>query len=153
MKPSRLSIEQSRRGFQRSATGGAGHPGRAAWKARIQNRGFAIRRRRPRTGGGRRLRGSDANARGRRVPGKQEDGVSRALDFGARLELFWLRNGVFAGFRGSELAVLSDGAEWIWNVAEEIFGERDPTFILDQFHAIDCAAAAVRTLTLDKDKR
>ena len=56
-------------------------------------------------------------------------------------------------FTAMELAVLSDGAAWIWNVCEEIFSGQNPTFILDQFHALEYATATVQVLTLDEGER
>ena len=56
-------------------------------------------------------------------------------------------------FEAEELAVLSDGAAWIRNAAEEIFAGQKPTFILDRFHALEQAAAAVRAPAPDKDGR
>ena len=48
--------------------------------------------------------------------------------------------------------MLSDGAAWIRNVCEEDFAGTGTTFILDQFHALDCAAA-VRAIAPDKAGR
>ena len=52
-----------------------------------------------------------------------------------------LRKGLF---EAGELVVLSDGAAWIRDVCEEVFIGMRTTFILNHFHALDCAAAAVR---------
>ena len=49
--------------------------------------------------------------------------------------------------------MLSDGAAWIRNVCEEVFAGTGTTFILDQFHALEYAAAAVRALAPDKAGR
>ncbi len=49
--------------------------------------------------------------------------------------------------------MLSDGAPWIRNVCEEVLAGTGTTFILDLFHALDCAAAAVRALVPDRDGR
>ena len=80
---------------------------------------------------------------------KAVDGVSRTSEFAGRLERFGLRNGVF---EAKELAVLSDGAAWIRNVCEEIFPGRRAACVLDQFHALEYAAA-VHALAPDKGGR
>ncbi len=76
-------------------------------------------------------------------------GVSRASDFAARLEQFGHRNALF---KAEELAVLSDGAPWIRTVCEETLAGPEMTFILDLFHALDCAAA-VRDAAPDEGGR
>ena len=76
--------------------------------------------------------------------------MSRTSEFASRLERFGLRNGVF---EAKELAVLSDGAAWIRNVCEEILPGRRAACVLDQFHALEYAAAAVQALALDKGGR
>ena len=48
-----------------------------------------------------------------------------------------------------ELAVLSDGSPWIRNACEEILAGRKVTYIFNQFHALEYAAA-VQALTQDK---
>ena len=75
-----------------------------------------------------------------RIDGAQSaGGISRSSEFAGRLERFGLREGLF---EAEELVVPSDGAAWIRNVCEEAFAGMRTTFILDQFHALDCAAAA-----------
>ena len=76
--------------------------------------------------------------------------MSRTSEFAARLEQAGRRNGAFAA---KELAVLSDGAAWIRNVCEEIFPGRRAAYVLDQFHALEYAAAAVQALAPDKGGR
>ena len=49
--------------------------------------------------------------------------------------------------------MLSDGAAWIRNAGDEIFAGMNPAFVLVQCHFLEYAAAAVRSLTLDKDRR
>ena len=49
--------------------------------------------------------------------------------------------------------MLSGGAAWIRNVCEEIFAGRKVTCVLNQFHALEYAAAAARTLAPDKNER
>ena len=56
-------------------------------------------------------------------------------------------------FAAKELAVLSGGAAWIRDVCEEIVSGRNRTFILDQFHALECAVAAVQASAPDKSER
>lgn len=84
------------------------------------------------------------------MPGTQADGVSRAAEFAGNLERFGFRNGLFTV---KEPAVLSDGAACILNVCEEILPERRAVFILDQCHALEYAATAVRVLAPDEGKR
>ena len=81
---------------------------------------------------------------------RAEGGAGRTSEFADRLERFGLRNGVF---KAKERAVLSDGAAWIRNVCEEILPGRRAACVLDQFHALDCAAAAVQALTPDEGGR
>ena len=69
------------------------------------------------------------------------NGVSRASEFVAHLEQFGCRNGVFAA---EEVVVLSDRARWIRTVCEVILPGRKTTFILDLYHALEYAAAAVK---------
>ena len=69
---------------------------------------------------------------------------------GVRLRQFGLRNGLFAA---RELAVLSDGAPWIRNSCEEAFPGQETTFILDLFHALEYADAAVKAAQPDKSKQ
>ena len=49
--------------------------------------------------------------------------------------------------------MLSDGAAWIRNVCEEIFPGPNAACVLDQFHALEYAAAAVQALAPDKAGR
>ena len=78
------------------------------------------------------------------------NGVSRISDFAARPERFVYRNALF---RAEELVVLSGGAPWIRTVCEEILAGPEMTFILDLFHALDFAAAAVQAVTPDEGER
>ena len=55
-----------------------------------------------------------------------------------------------------ELVVISDGAEWIRNTCEELFGGRKVTFVLDMFHALEYASDAVKAMFSDtavRDRR
>ena len=81
---------------------------------------------------------------------RSEGGTGRSSEFAARLERFGHREGLF---EAGELVVLSDGAAWIRNVCEEVFAGTGTTFILDQFHALEYAAAAVRALAPDRGER
>ena len=64
-------------------------------------------------------------------------------DFARRLDREARRRGLHDA---GELVVVSDGAEWIRNACEEIFGCRKVTFVLDMFHALEYAADAVRAI-------
>ena len=77
-------------------------------------------------------------------------GIRRTSEFASHLERFGLWNGVF---KAKELVVLSDGAAWIRNVCEEILPGRRVTYVLDPFHALEYAAAAVQALAPDKGER
>ena len=78
------------------------------------------------------------------------DGAGWSSEFGARLRQFGLRNGLVAA---RELVVLSDGAPWIRNSCEEAFPGQETTFILDLFHALEYADAAVKAAQPDKSKQ
>ena len=78
------------------------------------------------------------------------DGAGWSSEFGVRLRQFGLRNGLFAA---RELVVLSDGAPWIRNSCEEAFPGQETTFILDLFHALEYADAAVKAAQPDKSKQ
>ena len=78
------------------------------------------------------------------------NGVSQISDFAARPERFVYRNALFSA---EELVVLSGGAPWIRIVREEILAGPEMTFILDLFHALDFAAAAVQAVTPDEGER
>ncbi len=66
-------------------------------------------------------------------------------EFASRLE---------RGLHGAgEPVVISDGAEWIRNTCEEIFGGRKATFVLDIFHALEYAADAVKAILPDRAER
>ena len=66
------------------------------------------------------------------------DGIGRTSDFAARLEQFGYRNGLF---EAEELAVLPTGHHGSGMPARSFFSRREVAFILDLFHALDCAAA------------
>ena len=68
----------------------------------------------------------------------------------ARLDRGALRRGLHGA---GEPAVISDGAEWIRNTCEELFGGRKATFVLDIFHALEYAAGAVKAILPDRAER
>ena len=93
----------------------------------------------------------DSGAAGVRIDSaRAADDPGWSSEFGARLRQFGLRNGLFAA---RELAVLSDGAPWIRNSCEEAFPGQETTFILDLFHALEYADAAVKAVQPDKSKQ
>ena len=103
----------------------------------------------PKTGEPR--KGRKSGAAGVRIDSaRSADGAGRASEFAARLEQFSHRNGVFAA---EEVAVLSDGAPWIRTVCAEILPGRKTTFILDLYHALEYAAAAVQDAAPDEGER
>ena len=67
-----------------------------------------------------------------------------------RLEREALRRGLHGV---EELVVISDGAEWIRNTCEEVFGGRKVTFVLEIFNALEYASDAVKAMVPDKAER
>ena len=63
--------------------------------------------------------------------------------FATRLDREALRRGLHDA---RELVVISDGAEWIRNTCDELFGGRKVTCVLDIFHALEHASDAVKAL-------
>ena len=64
------------------------------------------------------------------------------------------REALRRGLHGvEELVVISDGAEWIRNTCEELFGGGKVTFVLDIFHALEYASDAVKAMFPDKAER
>ena len=49
--------------------------------------------------------------------------------------------------------VVTDGAEWIRNTCEELFGVMTITFVWDVFHALECASKAVNAIYRGKKQR
>ena len=45
--------------------------------------------------------------------------------------------------------IVSDGAPWIENTADRVFGRGNVTYILDQFHVLETLRAAVRAMEQD----
>ena len=56
-------------------------------------------------------------------------------------------------FAARELVVLSDGANWIRTSCEKAFPGQKVTFVLDQFHVLDRAAAAVKAAAPSESER
>ena len=71
-------------------------------------------------------------------------------DFAMRLDREALRRGLHGV---EDLVVISDGAEWIRNTCEELFGGGKVTFVLDMFHALEYAGDAVKAIFPDKAER
>ncbi len=63
--------------------------------------------------------------------------------FATRLDREALRRGLHDA---RELVVISDGAEWIRNTCDELFGGRKVTCVLDIFHALEHASDAVKAI-------
>ena len=68
-------------------------------------------------------------------------------DFAMRLDREALRRGLHGA---EDLVIISDGAEWIRNTCEELFGGGKVTFVLDIFHALEYAGDAVKAIFPDK---
>ena len=51
-----------------------------------------------------------------------------------------------------KLVVVTDGAEWIRNTCEELFGGMTITFVLDVFHALEYASKAVKAIYRGKNQ-
>lgn len=73
-------------------------------------------------------------------------GVSRASDFAGRLDRQLCRDGVY---KAREVVLISDGAAWITNVADELLVGMKKTYILDVFHSLQYASAALKALVRD----
>ncbi len=70
--------------------------------------------------------------------------------FATRLDREALRRGLHDA---GELVVISDGAEWIRNTCDELFGGRKVTCVLDLFHVLEYASDAVKAILPDKTER
>ena len=77
-------------------------------------------------------------------------GVSRGSAFAGRLEREITRQGLR---EAGEVVVISDAASWIRNVCAELLAGQKVTFILDLWHAIEYASAALRALCPDTAER
>ena len=77
-------------------------------------------------------------------------GLSSRSDFAARLGRLVHRMGLRDA---GEIVVLSDGAPWIRNVCGELLAGQRVTFVLDLWHALDYAGAALRALVPDGTER
>ena len=64
-------------------------------------------------------------------------------DFAKRLEREARRRRLYDA---KKLVVITDGAEWIRNTCEELFGDMTITFVLDVFHALEYASKAVNAI-------
>ena len=82
--------------------------------------------------------------------GAASEVAGRASEFAARLKQFLRRNGLF---KAKELVVLSDGAPWIRAVCEEILPGRKVTFVLDLYHTLEHAFAAVKAAAPDEGEQ
>ena len=70
-------------------------------------------------------------------------GVSRTSDFAARLDRHLCREGVCGA---QEAVLISDGAAWIASAADELLAGMRKTCILDVYHALEYASAALKAL-------
>ena len=70
--------------------------------------------------------------------------------FAARLDREALRRGLHDA---GELVAISDGAEWIRNTCDELFGGRKVACVLDVFHALEHASDAVKAIVPQRDRR
>ncbi|MCY3874406.1 MAG: hypothetical protein OXF88_08945 [Rhodobacteraceae bacterium] len=77
-------------------------------------------------------------------------GVSRGSAFAGRLEREIVRQGLR---EADEVVVISDVASWVRNVCGELLAGRMVTFILDLWHAVEYASAALRVLCPDTAER
>ncbi len=77
------------------------------------------------------------------IDGAASIGISRASEFAGRLDRQLCRDGVC---NAKEVVLISDGAAWITNVADELLAGMRKTCILDVFHALECASEALKVL-------
>ncbi len=70
-------------------------------------------------------------------------GSKEPSEFAVRLNREAQRRGLHDA---GELVVISDGAEWIRNTCDELFGGRKVTCVLDIFHALEYASDAVKAI-------
>ncbi len=80
-------------------------------------------------------------------------GGREASDFAARLDREARRRGLHDA--GGPV-VVSDGADWIPNACEELFGGRKVTFVLDLLHCLERASDAVKAILpagAERDRR
>ncbi len=77
-------------------------------------------------------------------------GVSRRSAFAGRLEREITRQGLR---EAAEVVTVSDAASWIRSVCGELLPGRKVTFILDLWHALEYAGAALRALVPDTAER
>ena len=80
-------------------------------------------------------------------------GSAEPSDFARRLGREAQRRGLHDA---GEIVVISDGAEWIRNTSDEIFGGGKVTFVLDMFHSLEYASDAVKAILpegAERDRR
>ena len=70
-------------------------------------------------------------------------GSAELSDFARRLGREAQRRGLHDA---RELVIISDGAEWIRNTCDEIFGGGKVTFLLDMWHALEYGSDAVKAI-------
>ncbi len=105
--------------------------------------------RHPKTGAPKKDAGSDIRS-GLIDSAAAGTGSSAGTGFGRRLEREAERGGLFAA---KELVVISDGADWIRNVCEELFCGRPVTYVLDFFHLSEYVSDALKTIIPDAAER
>ena len=69
--------------------------------------------------------------------------VSGASEFAKRLDRHLCRTGAY---KSEEVVLISNGAAWITNVADVLLADMNKTYILDMFHALEYASAALNAL-------
>ena len=103
---------------------------------------YTAEERDPETGAALKDRGSETSSclidSAAAAPGSREPSA-----FAMRLDREARRRGLHDA---GELVVISDGADWIRNTCEELFGGRKVTFVLDFFHALEYAGNAVKAM-------
>ena len=70
-------------------------------------------------------------------------GINGTSEFAGRLDRHLCRTGVY---KAEEVVLISDGAAWIVNVADEVLSGMKKTYILDVFHALQYASATLKAL-------
>ena len=97
----------------------------------------------PRTGNAATVQGSVMQSAAIDSAAAPEHGTSA---FEARFEREGRRRGAHDA---REIVIVSDGAPWIENTADRVFGRGNVTYILDQFHVLETLRAAVRAMEPD----
>ena len=105
--------------------------------------------RNPETGDPERDRGSEVYS-ARIDSAAARSGAGETSDFARRLA----READRTGLReAGEVVAVSDGAAWIRNVCEEVLSGQTVVFVLDWWHAMECAAGALKVLFPDEGER